>query len=88
MFPSFAIGLESIEPFISLANSSQIENETELVASKTLTAMGEEKSSLTRGKTVADWLGVTKKIPNCHVMLEANSNSFFSLLKKELKKLN
>jgi len=48
----------------------------------------EEKSSLTRGKTVADWLGVTKKIPNCHVMLEANSNSFFSLLKKELKKLN
>ena len=48
----------------------------------------EENSSLTRGETVSDLLGVTKRIPNCHVMFEANANGFFSLLKKELKKLN
>ena len=48
----------------------------------------EEKSELTRGKTVVDWLGVSKKIPNCKVMIDANSKDFFDLLKKELNKLN
>jgi len=48
----------------------------------------EENSSLTRGETVTDWLGVSQRIPNCQVMIEANANRFFSLLKKELKKLN
>ena len=48
----------------------------------------EEKSSLTRGETVADWLGVSNRVQNCHVMIEANANNFFSLLKNELKKLN
>ena len=46
----------------------------------------EENSSLTRGETVTDWLGVSQRIPNCQVMIEANANHFFSLLKKELKK--
>ena len=48
----------------------------------------EEDSLLTRGKTVTDWLNVTKRKPNCHVMIDANSDKFFSILKKELKKLN
>ena len=48
----------------------------------------EENSFLTRGETVSDWLGVSQRIPNCQVMIEANANRFFSLLKKELKKLN
>ena len=48
----------------------------------------EEDSLLTRGKTVTDWVKVTDRIPNCHVMVDANSNNFFSLLKSELKKLN
>ena len=48
----------------------------------------EEESSLTRGKTVVDWWGVTNRIPNCHVMIEADHKKFFSLLSTELKKLN
>ena len=48
----------------------------------------EENSSLTRGKTVTDWLGVTKRKPNCKVIIEANHKKFFSILKKELSKLN
>ena len=48
----------------------------------------EEKSELTRGKTVVDWLGVSKRIPNCKVMIDANSKDFFDLLKTELNKLN
>jgi purine nucleosidase len=47
----------------------------------------EEDSILTRGKTVVDWIGVTDRQPNCHVMIDANSNKFFSILKTELKKL-
>ena len=48
----------------------------------------EEESLLTRGKTVTDWVNVTDRKPNCHVMTEANSDKFFSILKSELKKLN
>ena len=48
----------------------------------------EEDSILTRGKTVTDWLKVTDRKSNCHVMVEANAEEFFSLLKTELKKLN
>ena len=48
----------------------------------------EEDSLLTRGKTVTDWINVTDRQPNCHVMVNANSKKFFSILKQELKKLN
>ena len=48
----------------------------------------EKESELTRGQTIVDWLGVTKRKPNCIVMNEVNHKSFFSLLKKELKLLN
>lgn len=48
----------------------------------------EEDSILTRGKTVTDWFKVTGRQPNCHVMIDANSDKFFSILKAELKKLN
>ena len=48
----------------------------------------EENSSLTRGATVVDWYGVSGRTPNCYVMVEANQEKFFSLLQKEIKKLN
>ena len=48
----------------------------------------EEDSVLTRGKTVTDWVKVTDRKPNCYVMVDANADEFFSLLKTELKKLN
>ena len=48
----------------------------------------EEKSYLTRGKTVTDWMNVTNRKPNCHVMLNADHKTFFSILKNELNKLN
>jgi len=48
----------------------------------------EEKSDLTRGETVVDWLGVKKLNPNCNVITEADSDRFFKILKKELAKLN
>ena len=48
----------------------------------------EENSKLTRGETVVDWFGVTGRPTNCNVITEANHINFFSLLKKELKKLN
>ena len=48
----------------------------------------EEDSILTRGKTVTDWVKVTNRKPNCYVMVDADPKKFFSILKKELKKLN
>ena len=48
----------------------------------------EQESSLTRGKTVVDWWGVTDREPNCLVMIDADHKQFFSLLSNELKKLN
>ena len=47
----------------------------------------EKDSLLTRGVTVVDWLGVTKREANCTVITEVNHRDFFSLLKKELKLL-
>jgi len=48
----------------------------------------EEKSTLTRGETVTDWMSVTGRKPNCHVMVHADHKKFFNILKNELKKLN
>ena len=48
----------------------------------------EEDSYLTRGKTVTDWMRITDRKPNCHVMINADHKNFFSILKKELKKLD
>ncbi len=48
----------------------------------------EENSVLTRGETVTDWWGVKKLEPNCNVIVEANSERFFEILKIELAKLN
>ena len=48
----------------------------------------EKNSELTRGKTVVDWLGVTKRNQNCNVITEVDHKSFFSLLKETLKSLN
>jgi len=48
----------------------------------------EEDSLLTRGETVADWMGVTGRKANCRVMIDADHKTFFSILKKELQKLN
>ena len=48
----------------------------------------EENSELTRGETVVDWLGVKKLKPNCKVVIEADSQTFFNILKKELAKLS
>ena len=47
----------------------------------------EKNSLLTRGMTVVDWLGVTKREANCTVITEINHRDFFSLLKKKLKLL-
>jgi len=47
----------------------------------------EENSNLTRGETVSDWWGVKKLKPNCNVVVEANSEKFFEILKLELAKL-
>jgi len=47
----------------------------------------EENSELTRGETVVDWLGVTKRPVNCFVMNEANDEKFFQLLKAKLSLL-
>ena len=48
----------------------------------------EEDSNLTRGMTIVDWYGVTKRKPNCMVITEADQKLFFSILQKELKNLN
>ena len=47
----------------------------------------EKESLITRGKTVVDWLGVTKRSVNCKVINEVDHKNFFNLLKKELKKI-
>ena len=47
----------------------------------------EEKSELTRGETVVDWLGVTNRKPNCFVMDKADDKKFFQLLKNKLSTL-
>ena len=51
---------------------------------KLVNVIVEESSELTRGETVVDWLGVTKRKPNCFVMNHANDKKFFELLKNKL----
>jgi purine nucleosidase len=60
----------------------------DIFSGKFVNVQVEENSLLTRGKTVTDWVKVTNRKPNCHVMTEANSNKFFEILKSELSKLN
>lgn len=55
---------------------------------KFVNVLVEEDSYLTRGQTVTDWMRVTNRKPNCHVMATADHKIFFSILKNELKKLN
>ena len=47
----------------------------------------EENSFLTRGKTVVDWFNTTEREKNCTVMVEADSEKFFALLKDRLLSL-
>ena len=54
---------------------------------KLVNVVVEENSELTRGETIVDWLGVTNRKPNCHVMNYANDKKFFELLKNKLSKL-
>jgi len=54
---------------------------------KMVNVIVEENSSLTRGKTVVDWLGVTNRKQNCKVIVEANPKKFFKLLKQRLSLL-
>ncbi len=62
--------------------------DAKIFSGKFVNVQVEENSVLTRGKTVADWLKITGREPNCHVMINADSSKFFAILKKELKKLN
>ena len=62
--------------------------DNEIFKGKKVHVQVEEKSDLTRGETVVDWLGVKKLNHNCNVITEADSNRFFKILKKELAKLN
>ena len=59
-----------------------------LFKGKFVNVVVEKDSSITRGETVVDWLGVTNREANCTVISEVDHKSFFSLLKKELKLLN
>ena len=54
---------------------------------KLVNVVVEENSELTRGETIVDWLGVTNRKPNCHVMNYANDKKFFELLKNKLSTL-
>ncbi len=62
--------------------------DNDLFKGKLVNVKVEEDSDLTRGKTVTDWLGVTKRKPNCNVITEVNDKKFFELLSKELSKLS
>ena len=59
-----------------------------LFKGKIVNVVVEKDSSITRGETVVDWLGVTGRKPNCNVITEVNHKKFFSLLKKEINLLN
>ena len=60
------------------------DNENLAQTSKIIAAIGnvivEENSKLTRGETIVDWLGVTKRKPNCMVMNHADDKKFFELV--------
>ena len=61
--------------------------EPNIFQGKLVNVIVEENSKLTRGETVVDWLGVTKRKPNCLVINHANDKKFFELLKNKLSKL-
>ena len=61
--------------------------EPSIFKGKLVNVIVEESSKLTRGETVVDWLGVTKRKPNCFVMNHANDKKFFELLKNKLSTL-
>ena len=65
-----------------------LHRDNNIFSGKFVNVQVEENSTLTRGKTVTDWVRVTDREPNCNVMINANSDKFFSILKTELKKLN
>ncbi len=48
----------------------------------------ETQGELTRGQTVADVYGVTKKKPNCRVAMKVNNELFMSILMEAVKKLD
>ena len=54
---------------------------------KLVNVIVEETSELTRGETIVDWLGVTKRKPNCMVINHADDKKFFELLKNKLSNL-
>ena len=59
-----------------------------LFSGKLVNVEVEEKSNISKGQTVVDWLNVTKRKANCKVINEVNSKDFFSILKNKLKLLN
>ena len=61
--------------------------EPNIFKGKLVNVIVEENSKLTRGETIVDWLGVTKRKPNCMVMNHADDKKFFELLKNKLSKL-
>ena len=61
--------------------------EPNIFKGKLVNVIVEENSELTRGETIVDWLGVTKRKPNCMVINHANDKKFFDLLKNKLSKL-
>ena len=58
-----------------------------LFAGRYTNVIVEENSELTLGKTIVDWLEVTKRPKNCYVITDANARGFFSLLKKKISLL-
>ncbi|MCY4258750.1 MAG: nucleoside hydrolase [Rhodobacteraceae bacterium] len=47
----------------------------------------ETRSTLTRGMTVADWWGVTNRLPNATFMGDADADRFFALLTRTISRL-
>jgi purine nucleosidase len=47
----------------------------------------ETDSTLTRGRTVADWWGITGEEPNATVMDGVNSDGFYTLIVDRLSRL-
>ena len=59
----------------------------ELFNGKKVNVIVEEKSELTMGKTVVDWLEVTNRKPNCFVIDSVDTENFFKLLKEKISLL-
>ena len=61
--------------------------DSSIFSGKLVNVTVEEKSNLTRGKTVVDWFGITGRNKNCTVMINADSDKFFKLLQERLSLL-